>query len=764
MSAVSEARVPALDVDGAVQGYLRIALLPRGTDSIPSPLLHETGNKDSDEALAPIQLLEGFEYRYEWENLPARASSVITDPEEVFQPDSPDGLRGRLRAGLSTGVLEVGLRYEGDTLGRLELEVRSRKLNYLSEYRWMLRDIADQMTELVMERFAPSVTHFTQADTRDAVTLYQRYAFLRALLTGDEFQAALGEITRRPHVTWVELQEAVSPGQPIKAGAETIRQLTRPGVRVPWAGGPIQSIPLRLVRKHTDATHDTTPNRFVRFALERWRQVVADIDRGLALESENPAVARGRREVARTLEQLDTALNQELFKDLGPLPRFPADDQVLQRRAGYRDVFRAYLEFELAARLSWRGADASYSAGQRDVATLYEYWVFLQLAKLIAKLTGQTFDLTPLIEARTDGLNVVLQQGKELVLSGVVERIGRKLKLELWFNRTFGLARGDLRSWTRPMRPDCSLVISAASNEPAGFEPVLLHFDAKYRVAQIVELFGDVENNGHSEGGDRRSDTLERKGATREDLLKMHSYRDAVRRSAGAFVLYPGDNVPENHAEYREYHELLPGLGAFVLQPTQTGDPDGVNTLRAFLDQVLDHVAQRLSNHERGRYWLEEAYDPNRAHRAKAQSIVGVRPGPDTTVLLGYVKSSEHWDWIHRYKVYNVRSAGRPGGIAANAEILFSQLLLLYCPEENRVALARIVSGPEFVDRVAMNGMCYPNSSGDYLCVQISFVSDQEIRVPFKADQIVRLVKHLGKTYGEPTAVRWVDLANMEPN
>jgi len=392
---------------------------------------------------------------------------------------------------------------------------------------------------------------------------------------------------------------------------------------------------------------------------------------------------------------------------------------------------------------------------------LYEYWVFLQLAKLVASLTGQAFDLTPLIETRSDGLNVVLQQGKELVLSGVIERLGRRLKLELWFNRTFGSSGRDLGSWSRPMRPDCSLVISAASNEPAGFEPVLLHFDAKYKVAQLVELFGDVESTGDPKEIDRRSDGLERRKATREDLLKMHSYRDAIRRSAGAFVLYPGDNVPENRAAYREYHELLPGLGAFVLQPTQSGDPSGVNSLRTFLDQVFDHVAQRLSNHERGRYWLEEAYGLSE-HRPKSASVG--RPGPDTTVLLGYVKSSAHWDWIHKYKVYNVRGAGRPGGIAANAEILYSQLLLLYCPEADRVTLARIVSGPEVVEKVAMIGMSYPNPSGDYLCVQLSFVTSNEIGVPFRVSQIVQLVERLGKIYGEPTAVRWVDLANMEPN
>ena len=111
--------------------------------------------------------------------------------------------------------------------------------------------------------------------------------------------------------------------------------------------------------------------------------------------------------------------------------RFPADDQVLHRREGYRDVFRAYLEFELAAQLSWRGADSAYAAGQRDVATLYEYWAFVQLASLIAGLAGLSFDLRSLVEVRSDGLNVVLQTGKETVLSGIVERLGRRMTIEL---------------------------------------------------------------------------------------------------------------------------------------------------------------------------------------------------------------------------------------------------------------------------------------------------------------------------------------------
>ena len=48
----------------------------------------------------------------------------------------------------------------------------------------------------------------------------------------------------------------------------------------------------------------------------------------------------------------------------------------------------------------------------------------------------------------------------------------------------------------------------------------------------------------------------------------MHAYRDAIRRSAGAYVIYPGD---EERTPFMEHHEVLPGLGAFPLRPGATG-------------------------------------------------------------------------------------------------------------------------------------------------------------------------------------------------
>jgi predicted component of viral defense system (DUF524 family) len=757
MPAVEEVRVPARSTEGEICGYLRIALLPQNRGVLPAPLLDAGKDAVGEELQSPIQLLEGHEYRYEWEEVPVSARSIATDPKEAFQPDTTNGLKGRLRPGLSTGTLQVQLRSGELTLGQLELEVRSRKLNYLSEYRWMLKNIADQMTELVMDRFAASSTSFIQKETHDAVTLYQRFAFLRALITSESFQFSLSEITRNPHVAWENIHETVGPGQPIRSSSYTIRQLSRPGTRMPWPEGPIASIPLRLDRRCTESTHDTIPNRFVRFALERWRQVVADIETGLKAIPTNSAVARGLREVAHTLVQLDEILHHDLFKDLGPITRFPADNQVLQRREGYRDVYRAYLEFELAAKLSLRGAEASYAAGQRDVATLYEYWSFLQMAQLVATLAGKKFDLKPLLETRSDSLNIVLKAGKLTVLSGVIERLGRRMAIELCFNRTFGKGSAESGSWSRRMRPDISLIITAPPDEKAAFEPVVLHFDAKYKVNFIDELFGNDEEIVSNDSQTPQENVLRRSGPLSVDLLKMHAYRDAIRRTAGAYVLYPGDE-PDNRVEYLEYRELLPGLGAFVLRPSPDGDAIGIVALRSFLDEVFSHVAMRLTHHERGRYWLEEIYG---APKSRPLVSTSTHPGPDTTVLLGYVKNAAHWHWIHKTKAYNLRTENRRGGVAQDAELLYSQLLLLYCPETQNTALARIVSGPELVEVDAMAATGYPDPSSDYLCVQLSWVTRQEFDEPCSAKKIDQLVLRMGQQRGKPTAVRWAELKGL---
>jgi Domain of unknown function (DUF2357) len=266
--AVNEVFIPLKGSLASTGARLHIAILPKQKREDQEALWQSDEQAEIDVLHRPVEVLEGNEYRYQWLGLSPSIGSITADPEELFQADGDDGLTGRFRPRLSTGSVQVVLRSGSVVLGELELEVRSRKLAYRSEYQWMLRDIAERMAELVMNRFAAGHSYFKQDGTADAVTLYQRFAFLRAVFERESFQVAVREILRRPHTEWEEEVVRVRPGEGLRGSSHVIRQIVKGGGRSSWDGGTISSLPSYLERKRTEATHDTTPNRFIKFALE----------------------------------------------------------------------------------------------------------------------------------------------------------------------------------------------------------------------------------------------------------------------------------------------------------------------------------------------------------------------------------------------------------------------------------------------------------------------------------------------------------------
>jgi predicted component of viral defense system (DUF524 family) len=708
--------------------------------------------------------LEGNEYRYELVVGRGASDPLETDHPEVFVPDRVDGQSGRLRPGLYTGLMSVRILVRGVAWGRFSIEVRSRKLAYLSDYRWMLRDIAQSASELVMERFAASQQRFAPDTAHDPSTLYQRFAFLNSILADEGFDAAMQRILARPHVTWDQEEHVRRPGQGWSGGGQAARQLARAGRRVPAPAGPLSllgaGVPEWLVVQRTEPSLDNTPNRFVKFALERWHEVVSLVGQRLAA-IEGAAGARATRDVVALRNRLESVLAEELFREVGDLAHFPSDDQVLQKKEGYRDIFRAFVLFDVAARLAWSGGEDVYGAGQKDVATLYEYWAFLQLAQTVASVCDSPFDSSALLSVTGDGMSVDLRRGRATMLNGRVHRLGRTLELELWFNRTFGSrSGGDAASWTRPMRPDCSLFIKPEGIDQLLVEPVWLHFDAKYRVDSLLEI---MVLPASSDDEERRvveeHDAAERRGqAKREDLLKMHAYRDAIRRSAGAYVLYPGSERDVR----TEFHELLPGLGAFALRPSATGDALGAGPLREFVSDVLDHVALQLSQHERGRYWIREVYqeEPS-AEPSVPQASFLTRPAADTVVLLGYAKSETHYRWIQSHGLYNLRADDRTGAVGLGSRELAAALLILHGATGRQPEVWQVAGDPQLLTSEQLVRTGYPSPRGNlYYCLAIRGPLSGDWRSWLTQERIamVRETCAPGAAFGAPVSTTWLDL------
>lgn len=403
-----------------------------------------------------------------------------------------------------------------------------------------------------------------------------------------------------------------------------------------------------------------------------------------------------RKEVGRLGAELGGILQRSFFQDLSRPVSLPLGSPVLQRKSGYRELYHLWLQFHASAQLHWDGGEEIWRGGARNVATLYEYWLFFVLEEIFREKFDCKRPLHSLLVERVGGVSRMnLKRG--MTLNPPVEgdwsgKNRRRLKAQFRFNHKFAIDReGDTEAdrkegtWTRGVQPDYTISLWPADFEAAEAEErelmVHVHFDAKYRVAGILKGFDRDQSpeeviNDQAEGAaeDGRKSSLTAKYA---DLLKMHAYRDAIRRTGGAYVLYPGETQKEPFRSF--FHEVLPGLGAFVVRPGEGGRAHGVEALSEFLDEVIDHLSNRTTAHERNRFHASEAMSlrepavdfnevtlPERDHRSPDATAV---PPEEHKVLVVWSKNEEQLEVWKEHGIAYVRLGERPGSLRVNFEL-----------------------------------------------------------------------------------------------
>src|SRR5215213_5276270 len=313
------------NADGGKIATLRVGRLPRRSD--------ELGLEDER-----IVVQEEGTYLFEV-NLPGENQIQVNPGSELFSFDDASNMRGRLLPKQHVGRINVAIRGSACT-GLVTLTVRPKKLEQDTEYRRMLDDIAETATEAILQGFAPPTIGLMHDATLDPRLLYQQFAFLHARLTTSGEQD-LAMIINRPHTGWVDYEETQLPGKPLRGTSRNLRALTRPGRRIPTSSGQlVASLPNPLRVARTEETLDTEPNRFVSFALRRWRnlaQRVLDILQPQAATS--GPVTRGIDAAEEVIKLLDSALNTPLFHEVGEIRSFPSGNQVLQKRAATGSCF-----------------------------------------------------------------------------------------------------------------------------------------------------------------------------------------------------------------------------------------------------------------------------------------------------------------------------------------------------------------------------------------------------------------------------------------
>ena len=684
-----------------------------------------------------IQIAEGLRYEYAFEGASAESLRL----EEAFgkgmvEPSNNPKLAhcGSIATGLNTGRLDLVARdADGNFVGRAALEVRSRKLGYRNDYRQMLEDITDQCVELLMELRAPTAMRIAPDPGQTPETINQRFSFLRALLGSRQFRDALHRITTHPHQCWEPEETTCDTRRGFRPDAKAVRQLARASRRSPLPethplARVIASLPERISLYRNVQSEDTPENRFIKFALQNF---VSFLNRmRLKLEEiGSPSDARLRGEIAMLENQLETTLSADLFRNVSEPDMLPLGSTVLQRKEGYREVYQAWLRFDMAARLVWNGGDDVYGAGQRDIATLYEYWVFFKLLDIVTRVFQLEYPaVDTLIEPTDDDFCIKLKTGEHLAFEGIFLGGARPLSVRFSYNRSFtqNCDPSKSGSWTARMRPDYTLSLWPSDFKEHEAEAqelmVHVHFDAKYRVDKIEEIFGSLDTGTDEvarEQGLNIEKQEQREGRyKRADLLKMHAYHDAIRRTQGAYVLYPGDITKQ----WEGYREILPGIGAFPIKPG-----NGAQAVEKFIREIVAHTCDRATARERQSYHtyrVQEApaaYNLLRAYPERAADLISRhKPPAETYVLVGWNKGNEHLKWILQKKLYNFRMDTRAGSLRLEPEITAAQYLLLHGEGASaEPSLFRITSkGPRVLSKVALKHKGYPSEpGGDYYLV-----------------------------------------------
>ena len=502
----------------------------------------------------------------------------------------------------------------------LSFEVVPDKMNYEEDYIRLTEALAEVCSELLLD-YAGFTSNMYRQSEDSKKTLLEQFIFIRKFCYGENLQGLVEAIKRNPDRV-LDKEEELKPtgsGMPSKKFFQNPFLYSRGWVNLAEQNTKGKYIPQMVSVTRKFDRLDTPANRFVKFALQKFDSICVDLVQILEIGGQTMQVEC--IEEAKAIHKIiENIFRDSFFDEIGTLDIMPQNNQILQKREGYSQIFATYAMLDLALQLDWKGKNEVYEGESKNVALLYEYWLFFELYKIVKSIEGCRVVKTeenPFILLE-DCITISLEEGKKSCQSFEIKKYG--VKVNLYYNRTF--SRTEFKttkyegSYSRPFRPDYTLAIfpvSFGKGKYNGEEEAIangavsyIHFDAKYRISDLTSLIGDNKKSELDEA-EFVDDKIESVVNTykRGDLLKMHTYNDAIRRTIGSYVLYPGSYNINNagNETFSLYDEILPGVGAFSIKPSI--GVLGENELKSFIVSLIECKKANNSRLNRLKYYTE---------------------------------------------------------------------------------------------------------------------------------------------------------------
>ena len=436
------------------------------------------------------------------------------------------------------GKTFIDIIYKGTKLINLMVEVRTKKLNYDVEYAEMIADFARYSSGLMFNINSSLYQNLVKSDESQS-TLYEYFMLLEYLFRPQNLPSVVEYLSRNLYSLLDTTDELVPTPFASNIGSDEIAELCSNPQEFSETNSEY-SIYTDDMGKHyapvmiKEMTHkdniDIPENRFYKFFLEFIRDLINN-----SINKVEKGYVKDSLKVFR--DKINLFLSHRYFNDISRLDYIPLNSQVLQKKEGYREILEYYLMFEFGLKISFEAVTDKFRGYEKELGKTYEIWGYFKLIDIVTKLTNDAPELKDFIDL--DSWSLSLDNNKKLPFKKPLKIDKEEVQITLWYNKEFSKPEdGENKKYSAyslPQDPDFTLELKYKDNIK------FLHFDTKYRV--------DKDNK-----------------YKKDDIDKMHAYKDAITNTFGAYILYPG----KKRKVFDEIDGDFGSVGAFILKPGQT--------------------------------------------------------------------------------------------------------------------------------------------------------------------------------------------------
>ena len=535
--------------------------------------------------LSQVLLLEEQEYTVEYK------SEVDTDEENIFfsfkkynstsfkniyNDFSSKKYVASLYFASYAGKVDLDIFSNGKLID-IPIEIRSKKMNYYDDFYKIIEDFND-FIGLTFDKNAPTNLNFSSAPQQ--TTLFEKYLFLKFLFKSEHLPYTVEYLSQNLYSRLEDYPETVPTPFASNIGANELMDIASNSANFFEVKNKFRNsirkndknyLPIEIIEKNFKDNIDIPENRFYKNFLEliyaRIEELLIEIkksDDEIQNKNRHFDITKDsyvKKNLNDYKNQTINFLSKDYFQEISKMDYPPLNSQTLQKREGYRDILKYFLMLDIGFQINWLNSDTEGS--QKKLSRLYEYWCYFKLIDILEEITNDEKGLGNILEISEDNWSISLDVDKRSHLYFDYDGCC----IELMYNQEFTQTlKSDFYSYSQIYKPDYTLAIHI--NKKCYF----LHFDAKYKV---------------SEG----------EGPKKEDIDKMHTYKDAIKHTKCAYVLYPGKNKETEHPEktkmityLEEKESLLNSVGACPLKPGNLqADKE---CLKNFIENVINEIIE----------------------------------------------------------------------------------------------------------------------------------------------------------------------------